>query len=251
MSEIESLKRKNESNIPEHVAIIMDGNGRWAKNQGKMRLFGHKAGVGSVKRAVSFAASNGIKILTLFAFSSENWRRPEDEVRGLMELFSFALSNEVKNLHKNNIKLQIIGDISRFSGILQKMIRSAIELTSSNTGLILNIAVNYGGRWDINQSIKKIAQLYADKKITLDEVTESLVSENLAEPTDVDLLIRTGGEHRISNFLLWQSAYAEIYVVDELWPDFDEQVFQRAVDYYTSRERRFGCTGEQIRSENK
>lgn len=234
-----------DNKIPKHVAIIMDGNGRWAKKQGKMRLFGHRAGVKAVREAVSFAAEKGIKCLTLFAFSSENWRRPEQEVKGLMELFTWALSNEVRSLHKNNIKLRVIGDISRFSDVLRAGINSAENLTANNDGLVLNIAVNYGGRWDIVQAVKKIIELN-NGSITAEMISEDLIESQLSESLDVDLLIRTGGEKRVSNFLLWQLAYSEIYISDVLWPDFSKNIFAQALDYFYKRERRFGCTGEQI-----
>jgi undecaprenyl diphosphate synthase len=242
-----TISSKCEVNqLPQHVAIIMDGNGRWAKKQGKIRLLGHRAGVNAVRESVSFAVSKGIKRLTLFAFSSENWQRPEAEVTGLMELFTWALSNEVKNLHKNNIKLRVIGDITRFSEKLRNSINSAIELTASNSGLILNIAVNYGGRWDIVNSIQKIIEAN-NGNIKAQMISQDLIKENLSESEDVDLLIRTGGERRISNFLLWQLAYSEIFISDVLWPDFSKEVFAEALDYFLKRERRFGCTGEQIR----
>lgn len=232
--------------VPKHVAIIMDGNGRWAKNQGKVRISGHKAGINGVKEAISFAAEKGIERLTLFAFSSENWKRPEDEVKGLMELFAIALTNDVKTLHKNNVKMRVIGDISRLSRSLQKLIKEAIDLTANNTGIILNLAVNYGGRWDVVQAVQHLIEKYGNE-ISVDKITEASISENLSECKDVDLLIRTGGEKRISNFLLWQLAYSEIYVSEVLWPDFDKAEFQKAIDCFMRRERRFGLTGEQVR----
>lgn len=232
--------------VPKHVAIIMDGNGRWAKNQGKVRISGHKAGINGVKEAISFAAEKGIERLTLFAFSSENWKRPEDEVKGLMELFAIVLTNDVKTLHKNNVKMRVIGDISRLSRSLQKLIKEAIDLTANNTGIILNLAVNYGGRWDVVQAVQHLIEKYGNE-ISVDKITEASISENLSECKDVDLLIRTGGEKRISNFLLWQLAYSEIYVSEVLWPDFDKAEFQKAIDCFMRRERRFGLTGEQVR----
>ncbi|MGN1392692.1 MAG: polyprenyl diphosphate synthase [Succinivibrionaceae bacterium] len=248
--QIAIYQKKSSQTIPEHVAIIMDGNGRWARALGKHRLHGHKAGVKSVRVAVSYAAKIGVKELTLFAFSSENWRRPDDEVSGLMELFSIALAREVRSLVKNNIRLQIIGDLKKFSKTLQHAMQKAVELTESNTGLLLNIAVNYGGRWEIVEAVKSIASIYKEHKINdINDITESLIEEYLKLPRDVDLLIRTGGENRISNFLLWQIAYSEIYVSDKLWPEFDENIFSDAINYFASRERRFGCTGEQIRAE--
>ncbi|WP_211283495.1 (2E,6E)-farnesyl-diphosphate-specific ditrans,polycis-undecaprenyl-diphosphate synthase [Xenorhabdus budapestensis] len=230
--------------LPRHVAIIMDGNGRWAKKRGKLRVFGHRAGIKSVRSAVSFSVKNNIESLTLYAFSSENWNRPQQEVSSLMELFVFALDNEVKNLHKHNVKLSVIGDISRFSPRLQERIRRSVELTADNTGLQLNIAANYGGRWDLVQSVKQIVEKARADQLNLEEITEATVSSfmNLSQQSDVDLVIRTGGEHRISNFLLWQIAYAELYFTDILWPDFDETAFEGAIHAFAKRERRFGGT---------
>ncbi len=235
---------ENSSNsvLPKHVAIIMDGNGRWAKQRGKLRITGHKAGVESVRNSVRFAVKNKINSLTLYAFSSENWRRPEKEVSSLMELFVFALDNEVKNLHKNNVKLLIIGDKSRFSERLQKRIQKAEELTANNTGLRLNIAANYGGRWDIANSMKQIFERVQNGQLSIDDINEETINSYVCmhDQDNVDLVIRTGGEHRISNFLLWQVAYAEFYFTNVLWPDFDEMVFQDAINAFSQRERRYG-----------
>ncbi|PHM61923.1 undecaprenyl diphosphate synthase [Xenorhabdus ishibashii] len=230
--------------LPRHVAIIMDGNGRWAKKRGKLRVFGHRAGIKAVRSAVSFSVKHNINSLTLYAFSSENWNRPQQEVSSLMELFVFALDNEVKNLHKHNVKLSVIGDISRFSSRLQERIRRSVELTAGNTGLQLNIAANYGGRWDLVQSFKQIAEKIAANELAPEEITEATVDNfiNLSQQPEVDLVIRTGGEHRISNFLLWQIAYAEFYFTDILWPDFDETVFEGAINAFAKRDRRFGGT---------
>ncbi|MDF2785907.1 MAG: pyrophosphate synthase [Pantoea eucrina] len=227
---------------PRHVAIIMDGNGRWAKNQGKLRISGHKAGVKSVRRAVSFAVSHKLEALTLYAFSSENWSRPPQEVTALMELFIWALDSEVKSLHKHNVRLRIIGDISRFSGRIQERIRRAEELTQQNNGLTLNIAANYGGRWDIIQGARKLAEQVQEGLLRPDQITEESLAPYLCmqELAPVDLVIRTGGEHRISNFLLWQIAYAEFWFTDVLWPDFDEHVFEGALNAFSLRERRYG-----------
>ncbi|CBJ79738.1 undecaprenyl pyrophosphate synthetase (di-trans,poly-cis-decaprenylcistransferase) [Xenorhabdus bovienii SS-2004] len=222
----------------------MDGNGRWAKQRGKLRVFGHRAGVKAVRVAVSFSVKHNIESLTLYAFSSENWNRPQQEVSSLMELFVFALDNEVKSLHKHNVKLSVIGDISRFSSRLQERIRRSVELTAGNTGLQLNIAANYGGRWDLVQGVKQIAEKIRANELEPEEITEATVGSviNLSEQPEVDLVIRTGGEHRISNFLLWQIAYAELYFTDILWPDFDETVFEGAINAFVKRERRFGGT---------
>lgn len=228
-----------------HVAIIMDGNGRWAKKQGKIRAFGHKAGVKSVRRAVSFAANNGIEALTLYAFSSENWRRPEQEVSALMELFVRALDSEVKNLHRHNIRLRIIGETRRFNSRLQERIHKAEALTENNSGLMLNIAANYGGRWDIIQGVRTLASQVHNGLLQPEQITEQMLSEQVCmhELAPVDLVIRTGGEHRISNFLIWQIAYAELYFTDVLWPDFTEQDFKGALHAFVNRERRFGGAG--------
>ena len=230
--------------VPRHVAIIMDGNGRWAKNRGKLRISGHKAGVKSVRRSVSFAINNKISALTLYAFSSENWTRPQQEVSALMELFVWALDSEVKNLHKHNVRLKIVGDISRFNVRLQERIRRAEELTQQNTGLTLNIAANYGGRWDIIHGVKKLAEQVQQGNLLPEHIDEESLTPHLClnDLPPVDLVIRTGGEHRISNFLLWQIAYAEFWFTDILWPDFDEHVFEGALNAFAQRERRFGGT---------
>ncbi|PVZ85361.1 (2E,6E)-farnesyl- diphosphate-specific ditrans,polycis-undecaprenyl-diphosphate synthase [Serratia sp. S1B] len=230
--------------MPRHVAIIMDGNGRWAKRQGKLRISGHKAGVKSVRRAVSFAASNHLAALTLYAFSSENWNRPAQEVLALMELFVRALDSEVKSLHKHNVRLRVIGDITRFSPRLQERIRRSEQLTENNSGLTLNVAANYGGRWDIIQGVKALAEQVQQGSLHPDQISEELLNESvcMSDLPPVDLVIRTGGEHRISNFLLWQIAYAELYFTEVLWPDFDELVFEGALNAFAQRERRFGGT---------
>lgn len=235
--------------IPQHVAIIMDGNGRWAQARSKTRVSGHKSGVETVRSSVSSARKLGVKALTLFAFSSENWRRPESEVSVLMELFMFVLTREVKRLHKNGIRFQIIGDVSRFSAKLQQKIKESEELTKNNTEMVLSVAANYGGRWDIAQATKKIATKVLNKELTPDDVTESLLHDHisLSDLPELDLLIRTGGDYRISNFLLWQAAYAELYFTDVLWPDFSSEEFELAIHTFDQRERRFGLTGEQVK----
>ncbi|GLT17247.1 ditrans,polycis-undecaprenyl-diphosphate synthase [Vibrio zhanjiangensis] len=235
--------------LPKHIAIIMDGNGRWAKAQGKPRVFGHKNGVSAVRKTISTSAKLGIKAVTLFAFSSENWRRPEEEVGVLMELFITVLSTEVKTLHKNNLRLRVIGDKSRFNQRLQKKIAQAEALTDGNTGMVINIAANYGGKWDIVEATKSIASKVASGQLDAADVTEDLITSHLtmADLPEVDLLIRTSGECRISNFMLWQMAYAEIYFTPIYWPEFDEESLIEAVTWFVNRERRFGCTGEQIK----
>ncbi|WPC74753.1 isoprenyl transferase [Vibrio porteresiae] len=236
--------------LPQHIAIIMDGNGRWAKERGKPRVFGHKKGVDAVRKTISTAAKLGIKAVTLFAFSSENWRRPEDEVGLLMELFITVLSSEVKRLHKNNLRLRIIGDVTRFNPRLQRKIEQAEELTRNNTGMVLNVAANYGGKWDITQAAKKLAQQVAAGDLNPDDIDESKMAQfiSMADLPDVDLLIRTSGECRISNFLLWQLAYAEMYFTPVYWPEFGEDSLVEAISWFVNRERRFGCTGEQIKA---
>ncbi|HDR1918323.1 polyprenyl diphosphate synthase [Pasteurella multocida] len=234
------------NNIPQHVAIIMDGNGRWAQQKGKMRIFGHKNGVKAVREAVSYARKVGIKVLTLYAFSSENWNRPKKEVNALMALFMQALDLEVKKLHKNNIKLNILGDVTGFSASLQDKIHQAEKLTENNTALTLNIAANYGGCWDIVQATKSLAQQVKEGKLAVDEINAQVLQQALVtkEQPQVDLLIRTSGEQRISNFLLWQIAYAELYFSDVLWPDFNEKEFNEAIIAYQQRHRRFGGAEE-------
>jgi undecaprenyl diphosphate synthase len=234
-----------------HVCIIMDGNGRWAKKRFMPRFAGHKAGLNTVRKIVSSCVEKEIEVLTLFAFSSENWRRPEKEVGLLMELFTTALTKEVKKLHDNNVQLRIIGDLSAFSEKIQSLINDAINLTSQNTGLILNIAANYGGRWDITQAMKHIAEQVHQGKLAPEDISEDTIEKYLSlkglpEP---DLFIRTGGEKRISNFVLWQLAYCEFYFTEALWPDFDKALFQEAIDSFLARQRRFGRTGDQLKQE--
>ncbi len=233
---------------PKHVAIIMDGNGRWAQKKGKIRTFGHKAGVESVRAAVRFARQTDIQSLTLFAFSSENWKRPEEEVSVLMDLFNLVLNSEVKKLNKNGVRLKVIGDVSAFDEKLIKKIRKAEALTADNDLLVLNIAANYGGRWDIVNAAKQLAVQVQKGEITPDQIDENQFNTKMStyELPELDLLIRTGGENRVSNFLLWQCAYAELYFTDVLWPDFNEDAFQTAVNDFKSRQRRFGLTGEQV-----
>jgi len=238
--------------IPRHVAIIMDGNGRWAQQKGKLRTFGHKAGVEAVRSSVRLARKLGVESLTMFAFSSENWQRPKEEVGVLMQLFSMVLKSEVKKLNKNNIRLKVIGDLSAFDPKLQEKIKKAEKLTEENTSLTLNIAANYGGRWDIVNASKRIASKVANNEIALEDVNEALFNEHVstAELPELDLLIRTGGDHRVSNFLLWQCAYAEFYFTETLWPDFSEEMFALAIQDFANRQRRFGLTGAQIMTQD-
>jgi len=229
---------------PQHVAIVMDGNGRWAKKRGQPRHMGHKAGVASVRSVVEQSVLEGIQVLTLFAFSSENWRRPKTEVSLLMDLFITALKREVKRLCKNNVRLRVIGDRSAFSELLQKQIKQAEQDTAHNNGMLLMIAANYGGRWDMMQAARQLARQVAAGTLQADEIDEQRVSDCLsfADCPDPDLFIRTGGEQRISNFILWQAAYAELYFSDVLWPDFDQQAYQHALNDFARRTRRFGKT---------
>jgi undecaprenyl diphosphate synthase len=235
--------------IPQHVGIIMDGNGRWAQQKGMPRVYGHKKGVDAVREAVKFSRKVGIKSLTLFAFSSENWKRPEDEVSGLMELFMLVLTREVKTLHKNNVRLKIVGDLDGFSKSIQDKVISAHELTKDNTGLILNVAANYGGRWDIVQASKILAEKVKSNELNSDDITEELFDSvtSFSDQAPLDLMIRTGGEMRISNFLLWQAAYAELYFTPLYWPDFKDDTFAQAIESFAGTERRFGLTGEQVK----
>lgn len=236
---------------PRHVAIIMDGNGRWAIQKGKYRTSGHKAGVGAVRKTIREASNQDIKWLTLFAFSSENWSRPEKEVSMLMELFTRALKKEVPELHANGVRLNFIGDLSRFSSGLRNRMLQVSDLTKDNNKMILTIAVNYGGRWDIVQAAKQCALALHKKQLTENDINEQHFSSflSLGNIPDPDLLIRTGGEQRISNFLLWQMAYTELYFSETLWPDFDEESLRKAIKSYCQRERRFGKTSKQIKGE--
>jgi undecaprenyl diphosphate synthase len=255
LTKIESQSLENAQvidKIPRHVAIIMDGNGRWAQQKGKLRTFGHKAGVDAVRASVTLARKVGIESLTLFAFSSENWQRPKEEVGVLMQLFSLVLRSEVKKLNQNDIRLKVIGDISAFDIKLQEKIKKAEALTSGNTSLVLNIAANYGGRWDIIDATRRIAQKVEKKQLSLNDIDEELFNQHVStgDLPELDLLIRTGGDHRVSNFLLWQSAYAEFYFTDVLWPDFNEEVFNLAIADFANRQRRFGLTGAQIMTQD-
>ncbi|MCL4130289.1 UNVERIFIED_CONTAM: hypothetical protein GTU68_010255 [Idotea baltica] len=230
----------------------MDGNGRWAKKRHQPRFMGHRAGVKSVEKIVKHCVNRQIEVLTLFAFSSENWRRPNAEVNLLMELFGVALKQQTKRIHKNNVRIRIVGDVSQFSLSLQKQITEAQDITKDNTGLTINIAANYGGRWDITQSVQQLAHRIQLGELKADDITEAHITQGLtsADLPDPDLFIRTGGEQRVSNFLLWQMAYTEFYFTDTLWPDFDEHVLDTAISSFSHRERRFGKTSEQLKDDN-
>ncbi|WP_248730237.1 MULTISPECIES: polyprenyl diphosphate synthase [Halomonadaceae] len=236
---------------PRHVAIIMDGNNRWARARGLSGVRGHRAGVEAVRAVIRRAAERGIETLTLFAFSSENWKRPIAEVDALMELFLLALKREVKKLHEHNIRLTIIGEREGFSHSIQKHIERAESLTRDNHGMHLVIAANYGGQWDIAQAARRLAEQVAEGKLTPEQVSEQRLASELclADCSPVDLCIRTSGEQRLSNFLLWQLAYAELYFSPLLWPDFDGAAFDQAVESYQQRQRRFGMTHEQIEAQ--
>jgi undecaprenyl diphosphate synthase len=234
--------------VPQHVAVIMDGNGRWAKARGLPRIAGHRKGVERVRDLVAVCGEKGVAYLTLFAFSSENWRRPEQEVRLLMELFMTALEREVKKLHRNDIHFRVIGDIDGLGASLAAAVHEAEALTRDNTRLHLTIAANYGGRWDIARATQEVARRAArgeidPESITPDSLEPFLSLHGVPEP---DLFIRTGGEQRISNFLLWQLAYTELYFTPTLWPEFDRNEFEAALVSFAGRQRRFGHTGEQI-----
>ncbi len=237
-----------DNGLPRHVAIIMDGNGRWAKKRLLPRVAGHRAGVEVVRQVVRACAEKGIEALTLFAFSSENWRRPPKEVSLLMELFLTALQRESQRLHKNNVRLKIIGDRSAFAPRLQEEIAKAEALTRDNTGLTLIIAANYGGRWDVVQAARRLGEEIEAGSLQASDITPELLESYLVlnEFPEPDLFIRTGGEQRISNFLLWHLAYTEFYFTDTLWPDFDGVAFEEALRSYASRQRRFGRTGDQV-----
>ncbi|QCI23251.1 polyprenyl diphosphate synthase [Buchnera aphidicola] len=236
------LNQNYSKSLPKHVAIIMDGNGRWANRRGEERIFGHQAGLRTIRRVVSFSLFYKFKILTLYAFSSENWKRPLLEIMVLMELFFFSLHSEVNNLNKKNICLKVIGDTTKFSSSLRKQIKIVEKLTVNNDGLILNIAANYGGKWDIVEAIKKIVKRVKNCYLSIDNITEYTVSKNLSTKhcIPIDLVIRTGGEFRLSNFCIWQIAYSELYFTNVLWPDFNRSVFEKAIFSFINRKRRFG-----------
>ena len=233
---------------PRHIAVVMDGNGRWATKRLLPRTAGHKAGVNATRAMVENCVRHGIEALTIFAFSSENWNRPEKEVDSLMSLFVKTLGSEINKLHKQNVRVLFIGDRSRFNSKLQKGIADAENLTANNTGLALNIAANYGGRWDIVNACQRLVKQIASGEIGADDIDEHSFAArlSLAHLPEPDLFIRTGGEQRISNFLLWQSAYSEFYFSNALWPDFDEAELVKALDEYATRQRRFGKTSQQI-----
>ena len=237
---------------PRHIAIVMDGNGRWAKQRHRPRTFGHRAGAKAVRATVEACLREKIEVLTLFAFSSENWKRPESEVSALMKLFLNALDREVDELAGYGVRLRFIGERAAFAPELVARMDAAERRTAENTTLVMNVAVNYGGRWDIAQAARALAQRAARGELAPDAIDEAMLAAQLATAglPEPDLFIRTGGEQRISNFLIWQLAYAELWFTDVLWPDFDVACLQRAIADYGARERRYGRTGEQVRADS-
>ena len=242
-------KEINEENLPQHIAIIMDGNGRWAKKQGMLRAFGHENGAKSVKVTVETCARLGVKNLTLYAFSTENWNRPKLEIDTLMKLLVSSLRKELKSLIDNNIRLNTIGNTDKLPKSIQKELAEVMTRTKDNSRMTLTVALSYGSREELTSAIKQISSKVKNNIISIDAIDEAIINEHLYTQNlpDVDLLIRTSGEHRISNFLLWQIAYAELYFTDVLWPDFTEEHLYEAIISYQKRERRFGKTSEQIK----
>ncbi len=240
----------DKSNIPSHIAVIMDGNGRWAKNKGENRLFGHQNGVGSVRAVTEEAARLGVKFLTLYAFSTENWRRPKEEVDGLMQLLAYTIRQETETLLKNNIRLFVIGDLDSMPKESKDLLNESMNITAANTGTQLNLALSYSSRWEMVNATKRIADDVLSLKISPEDINETLISSYLTTKNipDPELLIRTSGEKRISNFLLWQLAYTELYFTETLWPDFREPQFVEAIIEFQQRERRFGLTSNQLQN---
>jgi undecaprenyl diphosphate synthase len=244
-----SLREKiDQHNLPKHVAVIMDGNGRWAKQRGGMRIFGHQSAITAVRETVEGAAELGIEYLTLYAFSTENWNRPQYEVNALMQLLVSTISKETATLTKNNIRLQTIGDTKSLPGSCQRELQEAMDATCNNTRMTLVLALSYSGRWDITQAVKNIGKAIQQGTLAPEDINENSFSTYLATGAmpDPELLIRTSGEQRISNFLLWQLAYTELYITDLLWPDFRKENLYEALISYQARERRFGKTSEQL-----
>ncbi|MDR2026419.1 MAG: isoprenyl transferase [Prevotellaceae bacterium] len=243
----------NEMKIPEHIAIIMDGNGRWAKKLGLNRIFGHKNGIKAVRDTVEICGEIGVKYLTLYAFSMENWYRPPDEIAALMSLLVEAIVKETPELDKNNVQLRAIGNLSSFPENVAVKLNQAIEFTSKNAGLILTLALSYGSRWEITEAVRAITERAVAGEIKPEDINENVIEQYLTTYSmpDPELIIRTSGEQRLSNFLLWQGAYSELYFPTVLWPDFNKKDLIQAVEEYSKRERRFGKTGEQIREEKK
>lgn len=246
---MESFKDKlDKNNIPNHIAIIMDGNGRWAKKKFRPRLFGHSQGVKSVRNVVEAAIEVGVKHLTLYAFSLENWKRPKDEVFGLMDLMLKTIQKEFKTLHENGVKIKIIGNIDLIPEDVRLKVIETEKITKDNTRLTLNLALSYGSQWEIALAAKKIAEDVVNSTIKVEDINSELFGKYLltSHSPNPELLVRTSGEFRISNFLLFQIAYSELYFTETLWPDFDKEEFYKSIYYYQNRERRFGLTSEQI-----
>ena len=241
------IEKIDKNRLPRHVAIIMDGNGRWAKAKGKDRSFGHQEGVVSVRKIMDAVTQLGLKYLTLYTFSTENWNRPEEEVQALMSLLVSAIHRETPDMMKKNVRLTAIGDLSRLREDAYNTLQECIDTTSANTGTTLVLALSYSSRWEITRAARQLAQEVLEQKINPNDITEAMVSDHLTTKNipDPDLLIRTGGEKRISNFLLWQLSYAEFFFTDVFWPDFREEELYEAILYYQQRERRFGKTSEQ------
>ena len=242
------IEKIDKNRLPRHVAIIMDGNGRWAKAKGKDRSFGHQEGVVSVRKIMDAVTQLGLKYLTLYTFSTENWNRPEEEVQALMSLLVSAIHQETPDMMKKNVRLTAIGDLSRLREDAYNTLQECIDTTSANTGTTLVLALSYSSRWEITRAARQLAQEVLEQKINPNDITEAMVSDHLTTKNipDPDLLIRTGGEKRISNFLLWQLSYAEFFFTDVFWPDFREEELYEAILYYQQRERRFGKTSEQL-----
>ena len=242
------IEKIDKNRLPRHVAIIMDGNGRWAKAKGKDRSFGHQEGVVSVRKSMDAVTQLGLKYLTLYTFSTENWNRPEEEVQALMSLLVSAIHRETPDMMKKNVRLTAIGDLSRLREDAYNTLQECIDTTSANTGTTLVLALSYSSRWEITRAARQLAQEVLEQKINPNDITEAMVSDHLTTKNipDPDLLIRTGGEKRISNFLLWQLSYAEFFFTDVFWPDFREEELYEAILYYQQRERRFGKTSEQL-----
>ena len=245
MNPIENI---DKDNLPQHIAVIMDGNGRWAKGKGAARIFGHKNAIEAVREVTEGCAELGIKYLTLYAFSTENWGRPQKEVKGLMQLLVSTIKNEIGTLQKNNVRLNAIGDLKSLPGNCQNELAEAIDQTKQNKGLVLTLALSYSGRWEILEAVKKVAQEVKEGNLEVDEIDMDLFRSNLmsGKIPDPELLIRTSGEMRVSNFLLWQLAYTEIYITPKFWPDFRKIDLNEAISSYQSRERRFGQISEQV-----
>ncbi len=248
MANVDLTAMDSESNVPRHIAIIMDGNGRWAQKRFMPRAAGHQAGVKAVRKIVEYCATHNVEVLTLFAFSSENWRRPEAEVSLLMSLFMATLQREINKLDRNSIRLRFIGDRSAFSDKLQQKMAEGEAQTQNNKALTLVVAANYGGHWDICQAFLQIQEKMAVGELKKEDINEQLINQYLstADLPEPDLFIRTGGEQRVSNFMLWQLAYTELYFTTTLWPDFDQNSLEDAIKSFRSRQRRFGHTGEQV-----